>query len=390
MAGAAGGAATVSGRDGSSTGTGGAGGALTLTAGNAGGDNTVNRTGGAVAITSGSSKGSTVGALISLTAGAGGAGTGATGAIGGAITLTAGAGGSNATTSGAGGDVTISGGLGGAGGTPGAGGSILFKTAPTTTLGEVARFNSATGNLQLGAAFSMGATSSGTQDVILARDAAAAWHMRNGATAQTFRVATSYTDSSNYAAVELNGSISGGSPGLKVKATGTFVAGGYGLMIDNDSTGGIYFRTQGGNRWQIQNAGHWVGSADNTLDIGNSGAFRPRTIYVGTAAIVSGKITVGGSATINQVTKILQGSATIDPASVNAQTLATLGTITVTGAVAGDTVFMGIPSSWGNTNMVIKWSVSGADTITIYGYNPNTVTAIDLPSATVKCYVHQQ
>ena len=43
--------------------------------------------------------------------------------------------------------------------------------------------------------------------------------------------------------------------------------------------------TAGVERWRVQSAGHFVGGLDNTYDIGNSGAVRPRTIYVGTSVI---------------------------------------------------------------------------------------------------------
>lgn len=141
MAGASGGSVSLLAKAGSSTGTGGDGGSSTITSGNAGGDNTVNRGGGAVTITSGTSKGSSSGGAISLIGGAGGLGTGATGASGSSISITAGAGGANATTSGVGGVVTISGGLGGSTGTPGAGGSIILKTAATTSLTTAVTIN---------------------------------------------------------------------------------------------------------------------------------------------------------------------------------------------------------------------------------------------------------
>ena len=41
------------------------------------------------------------------------------------------------------------------------------------------------------------------------------------------------------------------------------------------------------SRWSISTAGHLLAAADNTYDIGASGASRPRNVYVGTA-IVSG------------------------------------------------------------------------------------------------------
>jgi len=149
MVGAAGGAVSITGRTGSSTGSGGAGGAVAISSGAAGGNDTVSRAGGAITITSGASKGDSVGSAITLTSGAGGLGTGATGAIGGAVTLQAGAGGANATTSGAGGDVNIRAGVGGSSGSAGSGGAIILQTATTTSLANRLTID-AKGNVVLG------------------------------------------------------------------------------------------------------------------------------------------------------------------------------------------------------------------------------------------------
>jgi len=78
------------------------------------------------------SKGGSVGAAITVTAGAGGIGTATTGAVGGGVTISAGTGGAN-TTGGVGGDLTFNAGIQGAGGSAG-GGSIIFRTATTTSL----------------------------------------------------------------------------------------------------------------------------------------------------------------------------------------------------------------------------------------------------------------
>ena len=134
VAGSAGGAVTINAKNGTSTESGGAGGNVTITSGVAGGDNTVNRAGGNFQATAGASKGSSTGGTVTITSGAGGLGTGATGAVGGAISVTAGAGGANVGTSGAGGTITVAAGLGGASGTPGAGGDILLRAATTTSL----------------------------------------------------------------------------------------------------------------------------------------------------------------------------------------------------------------------------------------------------------------
>ena len=46
----------------------------------------------------------------------------------------------------------------------------------------------------------------------------------------------------------------------------------------------LSFRAQAGNRWQM-NASGFIAISDNTLDIGASGATRPRSIYAGTSVV---------------------------------------------------------------------------------------------------------
>lgn len=109
------GGVTIIGGTASTTGAGGPGGAVALTGSNAGGDNTASQAGGTVTITGGTSRGSSAGGAITIVAGAGGVGTGTTGATGGAV--------------------NIRGGLGGDGSvTDGVGGAIVFQTADTLTL----------------------------------------------------------------------------------------------------------------------------------------------------------------------------------------------------------------------------------------------------------------
>lgn len=45
----------------------------------------------------------------------------------------------------------------------------------------------------------------------------------------------------------------------------------------------LFFQTNAIDRWQVSTAGHFLAVTDNTLDIGASGATRPRTIYAGTS-----------------------------------------------------------------------------------------------------------
>jgi hypothetical protein len=66
---------------------------------------------------------------------------------------------------------------------------------------------------------------------------------------------------------------------------------------------GIVFRFGGGsNLWQINSSGHFITGADNTYDIGASGANRPRTGYFGTSLAV-GTIDASAALTVTSTTK---------------------------------------------------------------------------------------
>src|SRR5215510_3680640 len=68
---------------------------------------------------------------------------------------------------------------------------------------------------------------------------------------------------------------------------GTFSAPSY--SFTNSQTTGIFrdgadaigFSTGGFSRWRIDGSGHFVAPADNTYDIGQSGATRPRDLFLG-------------------------------------------------------------------------------------------------------------
>jgi hypothetical protein len=72
-----------------------------------------------------------------------------------------------------------------------------------------------------------------------------------------------------------------------------------GTVTDTSSAPGkITFRTTADGsiahteRWVINNAGNLLAFADDTYDIGASGATRPQTLYLGTSAVVAGTTTI--------------------------------------------------------------------------------------------------
>ena len=87
----------------------------------------------------------------------------------------------------------------------------------------------------------------------------------------------------------------------------------------NRANAGVFFGTNAQSRWQINTSGHFLAGADNSYDIGASGATRPRIVYVGTG-VVGGYIRAGAaSAGVASTTTIGNGTSTT--ATAGAETL---------------------------------------------------------------------
>jgi hypothetical protein len=112
-------------------------------------------------------------------------------------------------------------------------------------------------------------------DLFLARDAANTLAQRNGTNAQAFRLYETFTDVSNYS--RLSFSHSGGNFQIKQEHAGTGTVRELQMGVSN------------GVQWKIINGGHFLAGADNTYDIGASGANRPRAVYVA-GDIVAGAV----------------------------------------------------------------------------------------------------
>jgi uncharacterized lipoprotein NlpE involved in copper resistance len=128
-------------------------------------------------------------------------------------------------------------------------------------------------------------------DVRLARDAANTLALRNGTNAQTFRVYNT-TDGTNseFGAVKWSSNVL--QIGTDKTGTGTVrsmeIDSAYQLALYARSGAGMYFSTNGTFRWYFDGAaGHLLAYADNTYDIGASGATRPRNLFLGSYAQLS-------------------------------------------------------------------------------------------------------
>src|SRR5262249_49602029 len=114
---------------------------------------------------------------------------------------------------------------------------------------------------------------------------------RNGTNPQTLRIYNTYTDGLNY-------------DRLNIGFSGTYNA--YAIVPDKAGTGtyqqlsigtqagsgqNLNLMTQGVGRWALNSAGHINAVADNTYDIGASGANRPRNVFIGGSIV--GRVKAG-------------------------------------------------------------------------------------------------
>ena len=119
------------------------------------------------------------------------------------------------------------------------------------------------------------ATGNGTPDVLLYRDAANTLALRNGTNAQAFNVYGTYTDGSNYERLAF---VSGAAFEIQAQAAGS--GSGKSIQIKGGSGAGFFFGGGGAVQWQVNSSGNLLAQTDNAVDIGASGANRPRNVYV--------------------------------------------------------------------------------------------------------------
>lgn len=155
---------------------------------------------------------------------------------------------------------------------------VLYQDAQTTQL--------ASGGALAWSSGVIGAAS----DVVLWRDAANVLAQRNSTNPQAFRVYNTYTDGSNYERAGITWSANVCYVGTVEGRAGTGQARTVALYAGDS----LYFFTAESHRWSMNASGHFIAVADDTYDIGASGATRPRNVYVGSAVIVGGSIFTGG------------------------------------------------------------------------------------------------
>lgn len=128
-----------------------------------------------------------------------------------------------------------------------------------------------------------------SSDVQLTRDGAAdAFAQRRTTNGQTFRLYNTWTDASNYERVGFQWT--GNVAQLLVQQAGTGNTT-RAMTLGTTGTGALNFATNNTSRWAVDGSGgQFVALIDNTYDIGQTGALRPRTVYVGTNVIAGGSV----------------------------------------------------------------------------------------------------
>lgn len=112
--------------------------------------------------------------------------------------------------------------------------------------------------------------------------------LRNSTNAQTFNVYNTYTDASNYERASLQWTSNECYFTVGKNGTGSY----RNFFIGTDGGNSLYFRTNATNRWAVGSTGNFVSLADNTYDIGASGANRPKDVYI------AGNLTAGAGANV--------------------------------------------------------------------------------------------
>ena len=151
-----------------------------------------------------------------------------------------------------------------------------------------------------------------------------------------------------------SGTVVSSSAGPHVFGTGTTfqISGGHFLTL---TSGGSYGWATGTNLHSTTNGGLNIRNGANTVLVSTDASGN---------LTASGTLRVGGGTVVQT---ILSATATLDFPSIGSNDTETL-TITVTGAVAGDSVFLGCPATL-EAGLIFCASVTAADTVTVRLHN---------------------
>ena len=171
-------------------------------------------------------------------------------------------------------------------------------------------------------------------------------------------------------------------------AATTLMVGGASGPLFRNSGGIIEARNNANNSGASFNATSYTfGSGGPILNV-NAGVIQSRNApntdfypFACSNLTASGTVRVGGGTVVQT---ILSATATLDFPSIGSNGTETL-TITVTGAVAGDSVFLGVPAAL-DAGLIFCASVTAADTVTVRMHN-SSGGSVDPASGTFRATV---
>lgn len=124
-----------------------------------------------------------------------------------------------------------------------------------------------------------GSSGVSSADLAITRDAANTLAQRNGTNAQTHNIYNTFTDASNWE----RGTFAWASNIFNILAQRAGTGSARQLRVGTGGSTNFLIMTNNIDRWRVDSSGNFLGNTDNTLDIGATGATRPRTIYLGTS-----------------------------------------------------------------------------------------------------------
>ncbi len=142
-------------------------------------------------------------------------------------------------------------------------------------------------------------------DLYLYRDAANTWAQRNGTNAQNFNIYNTYTSGSVYERGVLGWAANFLELSTETLGTGTLRS----IRIKAGGASNVIFATAGADRFYVSPTGNFLAIADNTYDIGASGATRPRNVFVANRVEASGDLIAGATGDIQLSGRIRLRSA---------------------------------------------------------------------------------
>jgi hypothetical protein len=186
------------------------------------------------------------------------------------------------------------------------------------------------------------------------------------------------TGTLNAAAITASGTIQTTTNGRTITLGSAGLGAGLAYLSFSDTPGAVNHAVLGDG-----SASYFNGVNNLYLRINNA----TRAHLTSTSFALTGNLTASGTLRVGGgtvVSNILSATATLDFPSIGSNGTETL-TITVTGAVAGDSVFLGCPAGL-DAGLIFCASVTAADTVTVRMHN-SSGGSIDPASATFRATV---